>query len=421
MWVHLWTFKAALVRIGFGYHLHSLILALPQDSAQYDSAAPPPPPLTPIQELDDAHAHMDRLEQRMKQMRVSDGAINWNDFDGALVASLPAQFRMLEIERTWDNLTQEFLRQFAFNTVIDALYDIDEGIAKGLWPESSLTDSKEKKPSGGQRPEDVGLKETSYLIPLALSPIDCYSSCTEVDTTILLARYALSRAFQKLIEGGLLTQLASRLIPQPVPPQFKMDLHCAYHQESIVLDDGYEVDTVGSQTFTSSSLISNWVPFEVTPTTPSATALESSSTPPLVARPFDGVVSHEEALTQIRVETTTTLEGLIHIMTADRATCHKVPSVLLDNGWALNVCLLSTTIALGYAPLDFGPFTQTVRAYDSTKRKVMGTLMIELLIGPATFPILFQVLKIPTSFNLLLSRPWIHRAKAIFHLPFIRR
>ena len=42
---------------------------------------------------------MDRLEQRMKQMRVSDGAINWNDFDGALVASLPAQFRMLEIER----------------------------------------------------------------------------------------------------------------------------------------------------------------------------------------------------------------------------------------------------------------------------------------------------------------------------------
>ena len=80
--------------------------------------------------------------------------------------------------------------------------------------------------------------------------------------------------------------------------------------------------------------------------------------PPLVARPFDGVVSHEEvrrkddkilrqllstqtrisiwsllasssthrnsliqALTQIRVETTTTLEGLINIMTADRATC----------------------------------------------------------------------------------------------------
>ena len=156
--------------------------------------------------------------------------------------------------------------------------------------------------------------------------------------------------------------------------------------EPIVLDDGYEVDTVGSQTSTPSSLISDWVPFEVTPTTPSATARQGSSIPftlqpddddleerdvqivnhsgrvaqlpPLVARSFDGVVSHEEvrrkddkilwqllstqtrisiwsllasssthrnsliqALTQIRVETTTALEGLIHIMMVDRATC----------------------------------------------------------------------------------------------------
>ena len=43
----------------------------------------------------------------------------------------------------------------------------------------------------------------------------------------------------------------------------------------------------------------------------------------------------------------------------------------------------------------------------------MGTLMIELLIGLETFPILFQVLRIPTSFNLLLGRPWIHRAEAL--------
>ena len=43
----------------------------------------------------------------------------------------------------------------------------------------------------------------------------------------------------------------------------------------------------------------------------------------------------------------------------------------------------------------------------------MGTLEIELLIGPATFVAVFQVLRIPTSFNLLLGRPWIHRAEAI--------
>ncbi|RVW61812.1 hypothetical protein CK203_065641 [Vitis vinifera] len=81
--------------------------APPQDGAQYDSTAPPPPPLSqsvphptpyvlhsqtdatplpvvaPIQASEDAHARMDRLEQRMRQMRVSDGDISWDDFDGA--------------------------------------------------------------------------------------------------------------------------------------------------------------------------------------------------------------------------------------------------------------------------------------------------------------------------------------------------
>ena len=105
-------------------------------------------------------------------MSVSDGAISWDDFDRATVVSLPTQFRMPEIEMymgigcpkihlrlyssvmrahgldeaqlimlfpmslsgaahrwfasldasrhwTWGDLAQEFLRQFAFNTVID--------------------------------------------------------------------------------------------------------------------------------------------------------------------------------------------------------------------------------------------------------------------------------------------------------------
>ena len=99
-------------------------------------------------------------------MRTSNEAITWEDFDGTPVASLSAKFGMLEIERytrigcprihvmrahdldeaqmimlfpkslsgaayrwfasldvsrhrTLDDLAQEFLRQFAFNTIID--------------------------------------------------------------------------------------------------------------------------------------------------------------------------------------------------------------------------------------------------------------------------------------------------------------
>ena len=85
-------------------------------------------------------------------------------------------------------------------------------------------------------------------------------------------------------------------------------------------------------------------------------------------------------------------EGSDHIrplyITVGCSGC-RVPSVLLDNGSALNVCLLAIDIALGFVPLDFGHSTQTVRAYDNTKREVMGTLVIDLQIGPATFSTLF--------------------------------
>ena len=81
----------------------------------------------------------------------------------------------------------------------------------------------------------------------------------------------------------------------------------------------------------------------------------------------------------------------------------QVSFVILDNGSTLNICHLATIIALSYAPSNFGHSIQTVRAYDSTRRDVIGTLEIELLIGPATFVTVFQVLRIPTSFNLLLG------------------
>ena len=90
------------------------------------------------------------------------------------------------------------------------------------------------------------------------------------------------------------------------------------------------------------------------------------------------------ALSRIRVDTTTSPEGLIHMLTAGRASCivffeddlpsegsehtrplhisvgclgRRVPSVLLDNESALNVCSLAIVIALGYGPTDFEPST----------------------------------------------------------------
>ncbi|RVW64881.1 hypothetical protein CK203_064810 [Vitis vinifera] len=93
-----------------------------QDKTLHDSLPPPPPPpvLTMPQAspyvlhghsevappivvqtivIDDAHARMDRIKQRMRQLRVSDGSVVWDDLEGMSVANLSAKFRMPDIEK----------------------------------------------------------------------------------------------------------------------------------------------------------------------------------------------------------------------------------------------------------------------------------------------------------------------------------
>ena len=48
----------------------------------------------------------------------------------------------------------------------------------------------------------------------------------------------LSRAFQRLVEGGLIVPLPPRPPPYPTPPGFRADLHCAYHQRA-----GHDIDS----------------------------------------------------------------------------------------------------------------------------------------------------------------------------------
>ena len=53
----------------------------------------------PTPTSEDPHACMDRLDKKLRQLRSSDRPVTWDDFDGLPVASLPAKFRMPEIER----------------------------------------------------------------------------------------------------------------------------------------------------------------------------------------------------------------------------------------------------------------------------------------------------------------------------------
>ena len=46
--------------------------------------------------------------------------------------------------------------QTDFGSLVQVLYGIEEGIARGLWVDSSRSNSKGKKPGSGSRPSDVG-------------------------------------------------------------------------------------------------------------------------------------------------------------------------------------------------------------------------------------------------------------------------
>ena len=709
--------------------------------------------MTPPSIIDDTQARIDRIEQRIRSLHVSDGVIGWDGYDDLPVAALPVEFRMPDIERytgigcprihlqlysavmrghrldeaqmimlfplslsgagqcwfasldpsrrrTWADLGQEFIRQYSFNTVVDvsrrelealrqrpdesvtsfisrwrekiaqiidrpserdqigmimrslqprfarhlmgfpqtdfgslvqALYGIEEGISRGLWVDSSPSDSKGKKPGSGPKPSDVGaigitrhrsphhlpfqrqFSDTPYQMTQRgqyrpatpfrpVGPTYLHPSPQPVYVTQVPQRphvqyhqqyrapppprparqftqlgMPLSRAFQRLVEGGLIVPLPPRPPPQPTPPGFRTDFHCAYHQRAghdtdscaalrhaiqdlidqglvdlgrpgvttdplpthdtrtvppppggihsieflgdeifmmgwdgeapqpicLYPDSDFSEYTLGQQVSRPFRLIQDDVPRQtivspvylqhVPPMAPFILFPEEYgpvhkdvqivkrsgrvAQPPPVDRPFAGIDDRDEiqreddeilrqlrptqirisiwsllasssthrdalirALSQIRVDSATTPGGLIHFLTANRATCivfsdddlplegsdhvrllfidvscsgPRVLSVLLDNGSALNVCPLVTAIALGFSPFDFGPSIQTIRAYDGTQRTVMGTLTTHVMISPVRYSILFQVLSIQSSFNLLLGCPWIHEAGAI--------
>ena len=370
--------------------------------------------MAPAPIIDNTHACIDRLEQRIRSLHVSDGVIGWDGYDDLSVAALPVEFCMPDIERytgigyprihlqlystvmrghrldeaqmimlfplslsgaaqrwfasldpsrrrTWADLGQEFIRQYSFNTVVDvsrrelealrqrpdesvtsfisrwrekiaqiidrpserdqismimrslqprfarhlmgfpqtdfgslvqALYGIEEGISRGLWADSSPSDSKGKKPGSGPRPSDVGaicmtrhrssrhppfqrqFSDTPYQM-IGRGQYNIATPFRPVGPTFLHqppqqvyatqapqrphVRYhlqyrapppprptrqftqlgmPLSRAFQRLVEGGLIVPLPPRPPPQPTPPGFRTDLHYAYHQRA-----GHDTDS----------------------------------------------------------------------------------------------------------------------------------------------------------------------------------
>ncbi|PKI58218.1 hypothetical protein CRG98_021389 [Punica granatum] len=93
---------------------------------------------------------------------------------------------------------------------------------------------------------------------------------------------------------------------------------------------------------------------------------------------------------------------------------HVVGRIMIDNGFALNVCHVSTLkqMNMDMSRSRIRASKTTVRAFDGSKRKVNGEIDLLIEVGPCSFSVTFQFLEIPNAFSLLLGRPWIHAADA---------
>ena len=91
----------------------------------------------------------------------------------------------------------------------------------------------------------------------------------------------------------------------------------------------------------------------------------------------------------------------------------KVPMVLIDNEFALNICPFRTALTIRLDVETIIPSLSTVRAYDNNSRKVMGTFKAPCKIGPLETIVEFHVMDITPNYNLLLGRAWLHPIGAI--------
>ena len=80
----------------------------------------------------------------------------------------------------------------------------------------------------------------------------------------------------------------------------------------------------------------------------------------------------------------------------------------MDSGSALNTMPKSTLFKLAMDMSHIKSSTMVVRAFDGSRRDIMGDIELPIKFDLCTFNIVFQVMEITHTYSLLLGRPWIH-------------
>jgi len=132
---------------------------------------------------------------------------------------------------------------------------------------------------------------------------------------------------------------------------------------------------------------------------------------------FEGIISHITAndyLTFTEEEIPTERRGhnkALHISV--KCMDHVLARVLIDNGLSLNVMPKTILDKLPCDGAHLRPSSMIVRAFNGSRREVMGDIELPIQVGPCTFQVTFQVMDILPAYSYLLGHSWIHTAGVV--------
>jgi len=91
----------------------------------------------------------------------------------------------------------------------------------------------------------------------------------------------------------------------------------------------------------------------------------------------------------------------------------SLSNVLIDIGSAFNVMPKTTLEQLAYSEDFLRPCSVLVKAFDGSRKRVLGVIDLPISVGPHEFKVTFQIMDIQASYSCLLGRPWFHEAGAV--------
>ena len=131
---------------------------------------------------------------------------------------------------------------------------------------------------------------------------------------------------------------------------------------------------------------------------------------------FDGIVANITACNNLSFSEELPEQGRNHNLALHISMNYQedtLSNMLVDTSSSLNVLPKTMLSKLAYqgAPMRFSGVV--VKAFDGSRKTVVGEVDLPIKIGPCLFQITFQVMDIHPAYSSLLGHPWIHEAREV--------